>query len=176
MQPFDEHSRASLPGTPLALAILFCSVLASPTLSQQVPRHPAQEEPRRQTRQEPRCHTQREVMRELRGLRGQTSTERYATLRALVLGMDACSEKPTWDEKNETFRKIVWVARKRQYNELLEVLDDLKIHGGFANDVCDMYRALSREPFFVARYKGHTEALRRCRGLSFGSGEIESFL
>ncbi len=60
---------------------------------------------------------------------------------------------------------------------VLEALDELRLEGGFANEVCELYQALVVEETAKEWYRQHgVSPLKRCVGLSFRTGELEQVL
>jgi hypothetical protein len=68
--------------------------------------------------------------------------------------------------------------RATRDESLLEAMDAVPIDGGFAMELCGVYKVLSGEPEMRQRYRATPrlrESLWRCQGLSFSLEELNSF-
>ena len=57
---------------------------------------------------------------------------------------------------------------------ILEAVDQTNLEGGFANFVCEFYASLYSDSLFRERYRDDATPLRRCIGLSFSEGDIDT--
>ncbi len=79
------------------------------------------------------------------------------------------------DHAMQEFGNLYQSTRDEQ---LLEAMDAVRIDGGFAMELCGIYKRFSAEPEMRQRYRGgrgQRASLWRCQGLSFSREELSAF-